>query len=153
MTLRPYQSTDAPALLALFKETIRRVNARDYGPEQIQAWASDDIAPDLWAKRFEGRFVVVAEERERQVGFAELEPNGHIDRVYVSADHQSQGIGAQLLAALLSEAQRQGLTRLFVEASITALPFFQAQGFVIVAKQVVTNRGVAFVNYRMEHTM
>jgi GNAT superfamily N-acetyltransferase len=70
----------------------------------------------------------VAEEAGRPVGFAELEPNGHIDRVYVSADHQRRGIGQQLLAAVMAEAQRAGIARLFTEASITARPFFEAQG-------------------------
>ncbi len=35
--------------LALFRDTIRQVNSRDYSPEQIRAWASDDIDPVAWA--------------------------------------------------------------------------------------------------------
>src|ERR1700740_2726534 len=97
VVLRPYRSEDAPALLALFRDTIRRVNSRDYSPTQIAAWASDDIDTGSWFGRFSGRFVPVAEEAGRPVGFAELEPNGHIDRVYVSADQQRRGIGQQLL--------------------------------------------------------
>ena len=151
MTLRRYQPDDAPALLALFRDTIRRVNSRDYSAEQIGAWASDDIDPVNWAARFIGRFCVVAEESGQPVGFAELESDGHIDRVYVSADHQGQGIGRQLLAAVVTEARRLGLTQLFVEASITARPFFEAQGFTILSPQVVRCRGVEFVNFRMEH--
>src|SRR5688572_16874954 len=91
--LRSFQPADAPALLALFRDTIRRINNRDYSPQQIRAWASDDIDEGVWAGRFSGRFVVVAEEEGKPVGFAELEANGHIDRVYVSADHQGMGIG------------------------------------------------------------
>lgn len=149
-TLRPYRPADAPALLALFRDTIRRVNRRDYNPEQIAAWASDEIDPAAWAGRFAGRFVVVAQEDDRPVGFAELEADGHIDRVYVSADHVGKGVGKLLLAAVLDEAERRGLTRLFVEASITARPFFAAAGFTVIAEQTVTVRGVEFVNYRME---
>ena len=124
VTLRPYRPDDAPALLALFRDTIRRVNSRDYSPAQIAAWASDDIDTVTWFGRFSGRYVPVAEEAGRPVGFAELEPSGHIDRVYVSADHQRRGIGRQLLAAVVAEARRVGLARLFTEASITARPFF-----------------------------
>jgi putative acetyltransferase len=153
ITLRPYRSDDAPALLALFRDTIRRVNCRDYSPAQLAAWASDDIDTVAWFGRFSGRFVPVAEEAGRPVGFAELEPDGHIDRVYVSADHQRRGIGQQLLAAVVAEARRLGLGRLFTEASITARPFFEAQGFVVLAPQVVTCRGVEFVNYRMERVL
>ena len=86
--LRTYQPDDAPALLELFRDTIRRVNAQDYTLNQIRAWSSDDIDPNDWATRVTGRFVVVAEEAGRLVGFAELEASGHIDRFYVSADQQ-----------------------------------------------------------------
>ena len=153
VTLRLYQPDDAPALLALFRDTIRRVNSRDYSPVQVAAWASDDIDTVRWFGRFSGRYVPVAEEDGRPVGFAELEPNGHIDRVYVSADHQRRGIGRQLLAALVAEARRVGLGRLFTEASITARPFFDAQGFTVLAPQVVMCRGVEFVNYRIERVL
>jgi putative acetyltransferase len=154
-TLRLYHPGDAGNLLALFRDTIRRVNSRDYSPDQVAAWASDDIDTAAWAERFRGRYVVVAEEdaaapSQRLVGFAELETNGHIDRLYVSADHQGQGIATLLLSALVQEAQRQRQTRLFVEASITARPFFEKHGFTMLAEQVVTLRGVAFVNCRME---
>jgi putative acetyltransferase len=152
-TLRPYRPDDAAALLALFQDTIRRVNCRDYSPAQVAAWASDDINPAEWAARFTGRFAVVAEEAGRVAGFAELEADGHIDRVYVSADHQGQGVGRTLLSAVMAEARRVGLARLLVEASITARPFFEAQGFRLIAPQVVRCRGVEFVNYRMERVL
>lgn len=153
ITLRPYRPDDAPALLALFRDTIRRVNCRDYSPEQIAAWASDDIDTVAWYGRFAGRFVPVAEEGGRPVGFAELGTDGHIDRVFVSADHQGRGIGRALLAAVVAEARRAGAPRLFTEASITARPFFESQGFTVLAPQVVTCRGVELVNYRMERRL
>ena len=153
VTLRLYQPDDAPALLALFRDTIRRINSRDYSPAQIVAWASDDIDTVSWFGRFAGRYVPVAEEDGRPVGFAELEADGHIGRVYVSADHQRCGIGRQLLTAVVAEARRAGLARLFTEASITARPFFEAQGFMMLAPQVVTCRGAEFVNYRMERVL
>lgn len=151
--VRPYQQSDGPALLALFRDTIRRVNARDYSPEQVAAWASDEIDAAAWCGRFERRFVLVAEAAGRPVGFAELEPSGHIDRVYVSADHQRRGIGRRLLGGLIDEGRRGGLARLFVEASITARPFFESEGFVVLAPETVTCRGVQFLNYRMERSL
>lgn len=152
ITFRPYRPADAPQLLALFRDTIRRVNSRDYPPDQIRAWASDDIDPIAWANRFDGRFVVVAAEGDRPVGFAELKADGHIDRLYVSADHQGRGVATRLLADLVAEARRMGLARLFVEASVTARPFFAARGFVTLAEQTVACRGAHLVNYRMERT-
>lgn len=151
--LRPFRPDDAPALLALFRDTIRRINSRDYDADQIRAWASDEIDPNIWADRFTGRFVRVAETDDRPIGFAELEATGHIDRFYVSAHHQRRGVGRAMLAALVAEARRLGIGRLFTEASITARSFFESQGFQTLAPQVVTCRGAEFVNYRMERSI
>lgn len=153
LTLRPYRPDDAPALLASFRNTSRQVNSRDYSPAQVAAWSSDDIDTVRWFGRFEGRFVPVAEECDRPVGGAELEADGHIGRVYVSADQQRRGIGQLLLAAVVAQARRVARARLFTQATITARPFFEAQGFVLLAPQVVTVRGVDFVNYRMERVI
>lgn len=148
--LRFYRPDDAPRLLALFKDTIRRVNCRDYDEAQIAAWASDDIDPVRWASRFAGRFVLIVECEGAIAGFAELEDDGHIDRFYVSADHQRMGVGKLLMQTLIAEAHRRGIAHLYSEVSITAKPFFEAMAFVLIAPQTVTCRGAELVNYRME---
>jgi len=148
--VRPCRPADAPALLALFRDTIRRVNAPDYSPAQVRAWASDDIDPAAWAEKFAGRFAVVAEVAGQPVGFTELEADGHVDRFYASADCQGRGVGKQLMAAVVAEARRLGVSRLFADVSVTARPFFERQGFRVIAPQVVTCRGEEFVNFRME---
>ena len=150
---RPFQSVDASALLDLFRDTVRRVNSRDYAPEQIAAWSSDAIDRDLWASRFSGRCVWVAESAGTLVGFGEMEADGHIDRFYVSADQQGKGIGGQLLARLEGEARRSGIPKLTVEVSITALPFFTARGFRNLGRQTVQCRGICLDNYRMDKVL
>jgi putative acetyltransferase len=147
--IRPFRPEDAPLVLDLFRDTVRRVNAKDYGPEQIRAWASDEIDPEAWAHRFSGRFVRVAEVSGTVAGFAELEPDGHIDRFYVSADRQGMGIGSSLMAEIEQETRRLGIGELFAEVSISARPFFERQGFEVRSPQLVTLRGVEFLNFRM----
>ena len=58
-----------------------------------------------------------------------------------------------MLTAIFDDARRREMARLYTEASITARPFFEAQGFVILAPQVVSCRGAEFVNYRMEQRL
>jgi putative acetyltransferase len=148
--LREYRPADAPALLDVFRAAIRRTTAADYNAEQVRAWSDADTR--TWAPRFEGRFVRVAECDGQPIGFAELEANGHVDRVYVSPDHGRRGVGRALLTELIAEAERRGLSRLWSEVSLTARPLFEAVGFRFIAPQVVICRGVEFVNYRMERT-
>lgn len=147
--IRPFHPADAPQLLKLFRETIHRINSRDYSPQQVSVWSSDEIEEAGWTDRFVGRFVAVAEVSNRIAGFAELEVDGHIDRFYVSADHQRLGAGRALLDAILEEARRLGIHQLIADVSITARPFFERQGFAVLSPQVVVLRGVEFRNYRM----
>lgn len=43
MLIRPYRSADCPALAELFYETDHTVCARDYTPEQLDAWATGEV--------------------------------------------------------------------------------------------------------------
>lgn len=43
-----------------------------------------------------------------------------------------------------------GLGRIFTEASITARPFFERQGFRVVREQTVSRQGVSMINFVME---
>ena len=52
--------------------------------------------------------------------------------------------------ALETKAKELNLTRLFIEASITAKPFFIRQGFSVIKSQPVFCRGETFINYAME---
>jgi GNAT superfamily N-acetyltransferase len=151
--VREYRPADAPDLLRIFRAAIGRTAAGDYNPAQVRAWSAADIDPPNWADRFAGRFVRVAEVAGEPVGFAELRPDGYIDRVYVSPDHPRRGIGQALLGEVIEETRQRGLARLRVEVSLTARPFFEAMGFAVVAPQVVACRGETLVNNRMERTL
>ena len=122
----PFSGPNAQAIMA--RQVTQAAEPLRMRRPEVSGMLEQTLARSL-AKDPAARFVTVAEESQRPVGFAELEPDGHIDRVYVSADRQRRGIGRQLLAALIAEARRVGLARLFTEASITARPFFESQGF------------------------
>jgi putative acetyltransferase len=153
MNIRRYRIEDTRELMTLFYRTVREVNIRDYTQEQVEVWAPDDMDQDRWEQTLSARCTFVAEQEGRLAGFGELEPmeeGGLINRFYVSADHQGQGVGSALLSAIEAEAQQRGLTRLFTEASITARPFFERRGFVTLEKQAVVRQNVTLHNFRME---
>jgi putative acetyltransferase len=97
-----------------------------------------------------GRRTLVAEEAGEVVGFAELEDDGHLDMFYLRKDLVGRGIGRQLYQVVEREARSLGLRRIFTEASVTACPFFERQGFRVLRKQTVSRRGVAMTNFAME---
>jgi putative acetyltransferase len=91
----------------------------------------------------------VALQDARVVGFIELEPDGHIDCLYVHPAFQRQGIAGRLLQHLMQEAKKRGIAQLHVEASAVARPFFEARGFALQARNSVVRRGQTLINYRM----
>lgn len=89
----------------------------------------------------------VAEENNQLVGFAELAANGHIDCFYCAHDWQRKGVGSALLQAVEHEASKQGISRIFAEASISAKGFFEKKGFSVEGEHMVSLRGAPFVSY------
>ena len=52
MHIRPYRSSDCPALAELFYQTVHTVCARDYSPEQLDAWADGRVELAAWDASF-----------------------------------------------------------------------------------------------------
>lgn len=148
--IRNYAVGDAPEIVRLFFATVRSVNRAHYSEEQIEAWAPGIPDPEEWHSRMAGRRTLVAEESGEVVGFAELEDDGHLDMLYLREDVVGRGVGRQLYEAIEREARGQSSGRIFTEASITARPFFERQGFRVVREQTVSRRGVELTNFVME---
>ena len=149
VSIRLYAAEDLEMLIALFNGAVRRVASRHYTPAQIAAWAPETPDRAAWAARLSGRPTLVAEINGVIAGFSDLEPDGHIDMLFVDAGHQGRGVAGALLDRIEAMAREQGLERLFTEASITARPVFEHRGFRVEAAQDVALRGQTFRTYRM----
>lgn len=150
--IRRYQTDDAESLCQIYYNTIHSINAKDYSEEQVNAWApwSSLQKYDGWLEKLERIKPYVALSNDKIVGFAEFEPNGHIDCFYVHHEYQGCGVGTSLMNEIDSEASVKKMPRIFAEVSITAKPFFLNKGFEVVKEQVVSIRGVQLNNFVME---
>ena len=147
MKLRSYLPEDLPAMAALFYETVHFINARDYSPEALNAWADGSVDLVSWNRSLLAHLSLVAVEGETLLGFADMAPDGYLDRLYVSHRHQRQGVGTALVQALEAAV----LVKCYVtHASITAVPFFQAMGYHVVRAQTVERKGIELSNFVME---
>lgn len=100
MVIRPYRSADCPALAELFYATVHTVCARDYTPEQLDAWATGEVDLTAWDASFLAHRTLAAVEGETIVGFADMDGSGYLDRLYVHRDFQRRGVAAALCDAL-----------------------------------------------------
>ena len=147
MELRYYQSEDLPAMAALFYETVHHVNAKDYSPEALDAWADGTVDLNAWDQSFRAHVSLVAVEGGTLLGFADMAADGYLDRLYVSYSAQRQGVATALVQALEARVQVQHYV---AHASITAVPFFKAMGYHVVRAQTVERKGVLPTNFIME---
>jgi putative acetyltransferase len=149
LTVRTYVPADADLTMDIFLRSIREVASKDYNQAQVDAWAKVEDRK-AWAKRRSSRPTWIVQRGSVPIGFADLEPDGYLDMMFVHPDYQGIGAASLLLMTVETEAKRQGLGRIFTEASLTARPFFERRGFTVLASQRVEKRGQMLENFRME---
>lgn len=150
MLLRPYRPADCPRLAQLFYETVHTVNARDYTPRQLSAWAPGTVDLECWNASFLAHFTLVAEDGGRITGFGDIDPSGYLDRLYVHKDFQGVGIASALCDALERHFSVRTVT---THASLTARPFFAHRGYQTLRRRTVERGGVFLDNFLMEKKM
>ncbi|MQB43532.1 GNAT family N-acetyltransferase [Rhizobium sp. ICMP 5592] len=147
--VREYDATDAGATIDIFLRAIREVASKDYNPAQIDAWAKVDD-PKVWAQWRASRPTWLAICETQPIGFADLKADGCLDMMFVHPDYQGKGVASLLLKTVETAASHQGHRRIFTEASLTARPFFERKGFIVLAAQTVEKRGQTPPNFRTE---
>lgn len=149
--IRNFCPGDEPALRAVFHASVHGLACKDYTGEQLAAWAPlyHDVAQ--WAERMRTNqpFIAQAIDGGAIAGFADLQASGTIDMFFVAPAFAGQGVARALMAHLHAQAAQCGITRLNAHVSLTAEPFFAAQGFAVEARQQVERAGVVLHNARM----
>jgi putative acetyltransferase len=149
--IRGYDPRDAAGLADVFFRSVRQVALSEYSAAQVQAWAPEPRTAE-WAhtEASDGRLVLVAADPDdRPVAYIDLEPDGHINRLFCAPEAAGQGIASRLYDVMEAAARQQGITSLFTEASELAKRLFERKGFTVVERQNLVVRGVAIHNYRM----
>ncbi len=147
--IRPCRPSGKLALLAVFQSSVRGLAARDYTPEQIEAWAPSATSDEFrrqWVARIRSNRPHVAELRGEPAAFADLQASGCIDQFFVAAEFAGRGIGAALMLHLLETARSRNIACLSSHVSLTAQPFFRRFGFQLEKEQSPVVRGVALRN-------
>ena len=131
MSVRPYKPDDAAALATIFRRAVTEIGAKDYTPEQVEAWAGHTPSVDgMKARNGDGRTVLVfVDAADQPLGWIDLEADGHIDTLYCAPEVVGQGAASALYDAIETLAREQGLVRLYTEASEAARRLFLKKGF------------------------
>lgn len=146
MLIREYQASDCEELAGLFYNTVHTVNARDYTKEQLNVWATGKVDLEKWNQTLIEHYSVVTVEDNIIIGFGDIDNTGYLDRLFVHKDYQGKGVAT----AICNKLEQHVHGKIVTYTSITARPFFEKRGYVVIKDQQVERQGILLTNYLME---
>jgi putative acetyltransferase len=149
MRIREFRVGDEPALFSVFHSAVHQLAARYYTREQVDAWAPDDMDQAYWNARVRAIKPFVLEDGGLIIGYADVQPNGHIEHFFVRGTHARRGAGRLLMEKIHEVAARAGMVELSSDVSLAAQAFFERFGFHVVERRSPVIRGVALDNALM----
>ncbi|OHV97482.1 hypothetical protein AKG95_09760 [Janthinobacterium lividum] len=154
ITLRPALPLDIDALWALRTVAVRVGCATHYAPEQITAWMASPV-PDSYTAMLVAGGGIVALQGESIAGYAMQDVDKHeVDAVFVDPARAGLAIGKGLLAALEQLARQRGIVRLHLSASLNAVPFYRAAGFIALREEAYAHpSGISLASVAMEKVL
>lgn len=149
--LRPLLPADTPLLAEIFRASITELTGDDYSAAQQDAWVASVEDEDAFGERLAAALTLVATmEGGSPVGFISLKGGDEVDLLYVHPAAAGHGVATTLVDAIERLATARGATRLRAEASDTAQPFFEKQGFIAQQRNSVMRGDEWLANTTME---
>lgn len=148
--LRPFLPSDTARLAGIFRAAIAELTDEDYSDDQRDAWASAADDEAAFGERLAKNLTLVATLDGEAVGFITLKDDRLIDLLYVHPRVAGTGVGAVLCNAAETLAKARGAKALTVDASDTALGFFQHRGYEAQRRNTVPRGDVWLANTTMQ---
>jgi putative acetyltransferase len=151
--IREAVAGDATQIIVIHARSVRALCSGDYTPEQIEAWIGKRT-PEEMAQRIAMHPFFVAERNGKLTGYAVYNVNSsELLSIYVDPDFARQGVASALMNVLLADAWSKGLATLWLDASLSAVPFYETVGFVRIMETTHAFRGVPLECMRMEMSL
>lgn len=150
MIIIPFDPLYSDQIIACFIASIEDISDKFYDQAQRKAWVVSARDKQFWRQRLAIKRPYLAMIDGNAVGFIELDPDGHIDCLYVHPIYQHQKIATKLYQFIENIAINKCFSRLFVEASCVAKPFFEKHGFKMIERLEHERDGQILVNFSME---
>jgi putative acetyltransferase len=133
MIIRNAEIDDVPNLKELHDRAVLELCQADYTDEQLEAWVN--ISPlEKYYWRLETQRIFIAEDEGEIVGFVRWYPDtNELCSICVEPAFARQGIGTILMETACQDAREREVESLWLDASLTAVPFYQALGWEYIA--------------------
>ena len=150
MKIRAYQPADCIRMVQLFFDVVRSGATEEYPIAQLAEWAGADVDISDWAKSFTEHYTVVAENEDGElIGFGDLNPNGHFDRLFVRRDLHRRGVASMISDELERFAGEHAIAVVFTQSCAASRAFFEKRGYRVMKRQPFEDHGATYENYIM----
>ncbi|HVS33146.1 MAG TPA: GNAT family N-acetyltransferase [Thermoanaerobaculia bacterium] len=137
VTMRRAGAADCEGLADAHRDSILAIGPRHYPPDVVEAW-QEGLTGDLYRTAMEAGevfFIATATlaDAESILGFASdyrIDGSKHGTSVYVRGRATRCGIGSALLRLAEAHAVSAGAVSIHIEASLAAVEFYKANGYV-----------------------
>jgi putative acetyltransferase len=129
MIIRKANVDDAQAIKELHDRSALELCREDYTVKQLEDWVKYSSV-EKYQKRLEIHRTFVAEINGKMVGFVRWNPaTNELCSIFVDPDHTRQGIATKLMKKAYEDVTSYGAEKLWLYASMTAVPFYKAEGW------------------------
>ncbi len=151
MRLRPAREEEIAALWALRTRALAHACPGHYAQAVLDVWLPAP-APGSMSHLVAAGSALVAEDAGRVLGYAAVDlARGEVDALFVEPGEHGRGIGALLLTACEDLARAAGGTRLYLSASLNAVPFYRRAGFTSLGEELYAHHsGIGIPSVLME---
>jgi ribosomal protein S18 acetylase RimI-like enzyme len=130
-TLRQAAEPDVASFREVARRSIFELCDPWYSQEELRAWLGQYPAAAVYRRWLRTRMLVVAEQANRVIGFAQLDPErAAIEAMHVLPECARCGVGTGLARTIEELAARRGFSNISVEASVNAAAFYERCGYV-----------------------
>lgn len=127
--IREATLADAEPIWQLHNRSILALCADDYSPAQLADWVAHSTLARQQTRLQQHR-VFVAEQEGQLIGFVRWNPaTNELCSLFVDPDFVRQGVATALMDTACQDARACGVTEFWLDASLTAVPFYQATGW------------------------
>lgn len=129
MVIREAAAEDLRLMKELHDRAIRELCRNDYTREELEGWIKKSTL-EKYRWRLETQRIFIAEGEGRMLGFIRWYPEtNELCSICVEPEFARQGIGTTLMEHALEDAREQGVDLLWLDASLTAVPFYESLGW------------------------
>ncbi|MEA5471108.1 GNAT family N-acetyltransferase [Spirulina sp. 06S082] len=149
MDIRKYETTDAEAIAAVYRDAVINIGCDFYNAKQVEIWSSFSSNIEEFRQKLNLGLTLIAVVDRKIVSFGQLYPEDRIAFLYTSQQYARQGYAKAIYQQLAEYAMEQNAQYLTTEASRVSQFFFLKQGFQIVEPEIVIRQGIEFERFKM----